>query len=208
MPYRCISFQANPERRQPPAAINRAEAIPGRIISSGRLERYKGHHRVIEALPIIQQSIPDATLHILGSGPYERQLRSLVATLKLEDSVTIEHVPPGDRERMANTLGRAAVVVMLSDYEAHPVAIMEALTLGIPTVGLNTAGISDLVEDGLVKGVPKNATPTVIANALEAELESRSMNSSPELPTWDIAASELACVYMDAVKAATKARHL
>jgi glycosyltransferase involved in cell wall biosynthesis len=44
-------------------------------VSCGRLERYKGHHRVIEALPLVQQTVPDATLHILGSGPYEKELR-------------------------------------------------------------------------------------------------------------------------------------
>ena len=53
------------------------------------------------------------------------------------------------------TLGRAAAVAALSEYEAHPVAVMEALTLGIPTVGLDTTGIGDLVEDGLVRGVPR-----------------------------------------------------
>jgi hypothetical protein len=35
-----------------------------------------------------------------------------------------------DRMGMATVLARAALVVLLSDYEAHPVAVMEALTLG------------------------------------------------------------------------------
>ena len=43
----------------------------------------------------------------------------------------------------------------LSEYEAHPVAVMEALALGVPAVGLDTAGIGDLVQDGLVRGVPR-----------------------------------------------------
>ena len=40
-----------------PTGAVRPKPIPGRIVSSGRLERYKGHQRVIEALPIVQQSI-------------------------------------------------------------------------------------------------------------------------------------------------------
>ena len=40
--------------------------VPGRIVSSGRLERYKGHHRVIEALPYVMREIPEAHLLILG----------------------------------------------------------------------------------------------------------------------------------------------
>src|SRR5262249_22161652 len=33
-------------------------AVPGRIVSSGRLELYKGHHRVIEALPHVVREVP------------------------------------------------------------------------------------------------------------------------------------------------------
>lgn len=187
-----------------------AEVIPGLIVSSGRLERYKGHQRIIKAMPIVQRSVPDATLHILGRGPYEGQLRSLVNTLGLEKSVTIEYIAPDDRGRMADSLGRAAVVAALSEYEAHPVAVMEALTLGIPTVGLVTAGIGDLVEDGLVRAVPKDASPAAIARTLVAALEGvaagegRRASGSPRLPTWDAAAANLADVYMEALGAAPR----
>ena len=87
-------------------------------MSCGRLERYKGHHRVIEALPLVQQKVPDATLHILGSGSYEKELRSLINALGLENSVTIEHIVPGDRQRMAESLSQAAVVTVLSDNDS------------------------------------------------------------------------------------------
>ena len=131
-----------------PTSHDATEVIPGRIVSCGRLERYKGHQRVIEALPIVQQSIPDATLHILGLGPYEGQLRSLINALGLEKSVTIEYIAPDDRERMAESLGRAAVVAALSEYEAHPIAVMEALTLGIPLSGWIPQGLAILWRTG------------------------------------------------------------
>lgn len=184
-------------------STKQADVIPGRIVSCGRLERYKGHQRVIEALPIVQQSIPGATLQILGSGPYESQLRSLINALGLDTSVTIEYIAPYDRERMAQALGRAAVVATLSEYEAHPVAIMEALTLGIPTIGLDTAGIGDLVEDGLVRGVPRDASTAMIAHILIATLEGRCVSGSARLPTWDSAAVDLSQIYMDVVGAAS-----
>lgn len=188
-------------------SANRAEVIPGRIVSCGRLERYKGHQRVIEALPIVQQAIPGATLSILGSGSYERQLRSLINTLELETSVMIEYISPYDRQRMAQELGRAAVVAALSEYEAHPVAIMEALTLGIPAVGLDAAGIGDLVEDGLVRGVPRDASPTMIARSLIAALGGQRESGSATLPTWEGAAVDLAHIYMDVAGAASTSPH-
>jgi glycosyltransferase involved in cell wall biosynthesis len=187
-----------------PSGAVPAEVIPGRIVSSGRLERYKGHQRVIEALPIVQRSIPHATLHILGSGPYESQLRSLIDSLGLEKSVTIECISPGDRQRMADSLSRAAVVAALSEYEAHPVAVIEALTLGIPSVGLDATGIGDLVEEGLVRGIPKDASPTTVARTLVAALQDRSSHGSARLPTWDTAAADLAHVYAEAVRTAPR----
>ncbi len=178
-------------------SAEQAEVVPGQIVSSGRLERYKGHQRAIEALPIVRRSIPHATLRILGSGRYEGYLRSLIHSLGLEERVTIEYIEPHDRARMAVALGGAAAIVALSEYEAHPVAVMEALTLGIPTVGLDTAGVADLVEAGLVKGVPRNASPTTIARALVAALERPRVGGSADLPTWDSAAFKLARLYRD-----------
>ena len=184
----------------PPGAAP-AEVIPGRIVSAGLLERYKGHHRVIEALPIVRQSVPDATLQILGSGPYEGRLRSLVSSLGLDACVTIDSIAPDDREGMARSLGAAAVVAALSEYEAHPVAVVEALTLGVPAVGLDTAGTGDLVQDGLVRGVPRDASPASIARILVAALQDRQAPGGAVLPTWDSAAAGLADVYLDAVRA-------
>ena len=54
------------------------EAPAGPLIASiGRLERYKGHHRLIAALPLILAAQPDARLWIAGTGPYEDALRAL-----------------------------------------------------------------------------------------------------------------------------------
>jgi glycosyltransferase involved in cell wall biosynthesis len=184
-----------------PADLTRPQPVPGRIISCGRLERYKGHQRVIEALPIVQQAVPAATLHILGAGPYEAKLRALVKALDLERSVTIEYVAPEDRRRMAESLRQAAVFAALSEYEAHPVAVMEALALGIPTIGLNSTGIGDLVEDGLVTGVPTDASPAAVAKILVSTLQSRGPRGAAELPTWDLAALDIAGIYRDAVGA-------
>lgn len=184
-----------------PRGDGAAGVVPGRIVSSGRLERYKGHQRVIEALPIVRQSVPDATLRILGSGPYEGQLRSLISTLGLGTCVTIESIAADDRETMARSLGEAAAVAALSEYEAHPVAVMEALALGVPAIGLDTAGIGDLVQDGLVRGVPRDSSPAAIAGALVAALQDGRTRGGAELPTWDTAAAGLADVYLEAVGA-------
>lgn len=176
--------------------------VPHTIVSSGRLEKYKGHHRAIEALPLVQESLPEARLTILGAGPYEAELHELAARLGVTDAVTIAHLPPAERSRMAEILASSSLLVALSTYEAHPVGVMEALALGLPVLGCDVAGIGDLVEDGLVRGIDVDADRVQIAAAIVEEL--RRTESAPhavpagfELPTWEGAADGLAQVYRE-----------
>jgi glycosyltransferase involved in cell wall biosynthesis len=175
-----------------------AKPIPGKIVSSGRLERYKGHHRVIAALPHVRAKFPAAHLEILGAGPYEAELRRFAAEAGVSDAVTIRAIAPGDRDGMAAALGSATVIAAFSDYEAHPVAVMEALTTGRPVVGYDIAGMSDLVEDGLVHGIRPGTAPADAATAL-IDAMSAPARTLGALPTWQTCAAEQAGVYRSVV---------
>jgi glycosyltransferase involved in cell wall biosynthesis len=183
-----------------PAVPTGVVPVPGRIVSSGRLERYKGHHLAIEALPAVRARIPEAELHILGAGPYEPELHALAERLGVRDAVTIRHVPPGDRTAMAVELASSSVMAALSSYEAHPVSVMEAVSAGLPVVGFDVAGVSDLVEDGLVAGVPMGSPAPVVADHLVAALQAARPGGprvGVELPTWETCAGQLAQLYRD-----------
>lgn len=180
----------------PPGAIT---AVPGRIVSSGRLERYKGHHRVIEALPYVMQHVPDAHLLVLGSGPYEANLRELARRLGVSDRLTIRHVPPADRETMSRVLAESSVVAALSDYEAHPVAVMEALSVRRPVVGYDIAGMGELVAQGWVRGVTPGASATSVAHSLVEAMSAPCPVEQAKLPTWDSCAAQLSQIYRASV---------
>jgi len=173
--------------------------VPGRIVSSGRLERFKGHHRVIEALPHVMREVPQAHLMILGSGPYEDNLYKLARHLGVSESVSIKHLAPADRQGMATTLAGSSVVAALSDYEAHPVAVMEALSLGRPVVGYDIAGIGELSAAGWVRGVPRGAPAAEVAQELVKAMSSPSLVDQAELPSWDACADQLARVYLSSL---------
>jgi len=98
---------------------------------------------VIEALPHVIREVPEAHLLILGRGPYEGDLYRLARQLGVSDLVTIKHIPPADREAMATALAEASVVAALSDYEANPVSVMEALYVERPVVGYDVAGVGE-----------------------------------------------------------------
>ena len=181
-------------------------AVPGRIVSVGRLEQYKGHHRVIEALPHVMREIPGAHLLILGSGPYEADLRELACRLGVSDQVSIGHIAPADRQGMATALAESSVFAALSDYEAHPVAVMEALCVGCPAVGYDTAGIGELVAAGWVRGVPRAAPAAAVARELVKAMSSPASVDPAQLPSWDSCADQLAHVYLSSLGAAAEVR--
>jgi glycosyltransferase involved in cell wall biosynthesis len=171
-------------------------AVLGRIVSSGRLERYKGHQRVIEALPYVMCEIPEAHLLILGRGPYEGNLHKLARQLGVSDRVSIMHVAPADREGMATMLATSSVVAALSDYEAHPVAVMEALSVARPVVGYDIAGVGELAAEGWVRAVPRGAPAAAVARELVKAMSSPSLVDHAQLPSWDSCADQLAHVYL------------
>lgn len=155
------------------------------IASVGRLERYKGHQRVLAALPHILRTRPDATLWIAGSGPYEQKLRQMADRLGVADRVTIEAVPAAAPEELAARLGAVDVVVLMSEFETHPLAVLEALALGRPVVVADTSGLRELAAQGYARSVALESDPAVVAAAVLAEAEQPTRSGSLVLPSWD-----------------------
>jgi glycosyltransferase involved in cell wall biosynthesis len=165
------------------------------IVSIGRLERYKGHHRAILAFSELAQRMPQARLRILGEGPYEKPLRQLVHALKLDERVTIKGIPPHDRQGMADVLGNAGLVVLLSEYEAHPVAVVEALALGCNVLVSDTSGLREIADKGLCRSIPLDASSCTVARAMANELLSLRKAPAVLLPDWNSCADQLLQVY-------------
>lgn len=165
------------------------------IVASGRLERYKGHQRLIAALPAVRTAYPDARLRIAGTGPYEPELRRLVAELHLEGVVEIGGIPASDRAGMASLLSSAALVTLLSDYEAHPIAVLEAVALGRPVLVTRTSGLAELADRGLAQAIPLDSTTAQIAAAIIEQLRAPIAPATVTLPTWDDCAAQLLDLY-------------
>jgi len=169
------------------------------IASVGRLERYKGHQRVIAALPAILRQEPAARLWIAGSGPYEGALRRLANELGVSDRVDIHAVPSTDRLAMATELSRVALVVLMSEYETQPAAVLEGLALGRPALVADTSGLSEIARRGLARAIPLNSSPDEVARAVVGQLRDPLLPTDLHLPTWDECAANLGALYQSVV---------
>ncbi len=172
------------------------------IVSVGRLERYKGHQRVIAALPGVLARQPEARLRIVGTGPYEPELRRLAVELGVAERVEIGAISSADREAMARLLASAGAVALLSDYESQGLGATEALALGCPLLVNDASALSDLTRYPLVRAVPPDAGPEAVAGAL-LELLALDRNADAgavALPTWEACTADLLALYRSIVR--------
>ncbi len=168
------------------------------ICSVGRLERYKGHHRLVAAMPALLEMAPDARLVIIGRGSYERQLRRLVTRHRVTRAVTFTSFDNEERAGLGAMIRSSDIVALMSEYEANPVALMEALALDRKIVVADTSGLTEFATDGLATAVQLDAPPRELAKVLV------SVAAAPEpkghrLPTWDQCVDELLRVYAETV---------
>jgi glycosyltransferase involved in cell wall biosynthesis len=167
---------------------------PPLILSVGRLENYKGHHRVIDALPALNRLRPGARVRLVGAGPYEHELRRLAERLGVTDLVEIASVPGDQRHEMARLLQNAGVVVLLSEYESQWLAIQEALALGRPLVVSRGTALEELKRHHNVRALDGDAGDEDVAAAI-VELLEAPLEAPPRLPTWDECVDALLQVY-------------
>jgi glycosyltransferase involved in cell wall biosynthesis len=100
----------------------------------------------------------------VGQGQLEDETRALHARLGLGDRVMLL----GRRDDAVRVLGACDIFTLASDNEGLPVAVMEALALGLPIVATAVGGVPGAVTDG-VEGIlvpPKQ--PGSLADALAA----------------------------------------
>lgn len=120
-----------------------------RLLCTGRAEREKGFHLAIKAVSRINEI--DLHLDIVGTGAHIGELRRLVGDLGLSDRVSI-HGRVDDEELSRLYSSADAYLLPTIRYEGLPLALLEAMAHGLPTVASRIGGNRDVItheHDGL-----------------------------------------------------------
>ena len=121
------------------------------IIHVGRQDENKNQAALIRCFAKLHEKHPDTKLLLLGDGVLHEKLLDQVATLGLQDAVTLTG-------NVANTEDYYAVsdlYVQCSHREAMPLSVLEAMAAGMPIVSTDVGGLSDVVQDNGIL-VPDN----------------------------------------------------
>jgi glycosyltransferase involved in cell wall biosynthesis/GT2 family glycosyltransferase len=165
------------------------------LATIGRLERYKGHHRVLAALPGVLERRPEARLLVVGTGPYESELRRQAEKLGVAARVEFTSVPPGDPAGMGAMLGRVGLVVLLSDFETHPLVALEAAAARRRLLVADNGGLGELAAEGFATAISVDEPPRAVAEAILRELDRPAPAKAPKLTSWDECAVSLLELY-------------
>ena len=128
----------------------------------GTLNVQKGMQYLIAAMPQIIKEFPKVCLEIVGDGPYRKNLEKLIRKMKLGSSVKLTGFIKDIEEEMA----KFDIYVQPSLSESFGLAIIEAMSLGLPVVATNTGGIPEVVTTGKSGILVESAKPAALAGAI------------------------------------------
>nr|WP_315164768.1 glycosyltransferase family 4 protein [uncultured Flavobacterium sp.] len=126
-----------------------AQQIPSKSFVFGavsRLRAEKGIDLLLQAFSRLVADNHEVHLHIVGTGPDEKELKTLVAQLNITDKVTFfgEAIWESAMQQMA----LMDVVVVPSRFEGFGLSAAEAMAMGKPVVASNVFGLKEVVSDG------------------------------------------------------------
>jgi glycosyltransferase involved in cell wall biosynthesis len=100
---------------------------------------------VVLAFAEVQKAFPDAQLDLVGGGPLEAEIRSLVRKMKLTG---VDFKGVAARSEIGRFYDEADIFINASRLDNMPVSVLEAFASGMPVVSTEPEGMSYLVEHG------------------------------------------------------------
>lgn len=117
-----------------------------KILYVGRLEYRKGTDVLLEAIPHVLKTYPEAHFELIGSDPnkeYESGFRSQ-STPEINACVTF--MGNADDHVTKNAYADCDIFVAPSRYESFGLIYIEAMSYGKPAIGCNVGGVSEIIE--------------------------------------------------------------
>jgi phosphatidylinositol alpha-1,6-mannosyltransferase len=140
------------------------------IVSVGRLVHRKGQDTLVEALPAILSSVPDAHLIFVGEGPYKDYLVKRASELKVMQAITFigriqyaqlpRYICVGDIFAMPSRSRLAGLEV-----EGLGIVYLEASACGLAVIGGKSGGAPDAVLEGETGFAVDGTSPQEVASA-------------------------------------------
>jgi glycosyltransferase involved in cell wall biosynthesis len=162
---------------------------PFRLIYCGRVvEEQKRISLVIRSMALACQRSPNIECLVIGDGPQRQEMQAFVESAGLVER--IQFLGRLDSSQLFSELEKSQAILLLSDYEGLPVALMEAMAMGVVPLARNIAsGIPELVRHEhsglLVDDEPAKVAGEIVRLASDPALWMRCSDNARQLVTAD-----------------------
>jgi len=166
------TFRPAPPARSLRAALGLDDAalLVGTV---GRLTAVKNHADLLSAFALIERSIPNASLVIVGDGPLRASLERQVVDLGLEGRVRFL----GAARDLASTYRELDLFVLSSMAEGTSMSLLEAMASGVCTLATAVGGTPDVLGSGGFGLLVPPRDPTALARAMHRLLRDPKLRS-------------------------------
>jgi colanic acid/amylovoran biosynthesis glycosyltransferase len=142
------------------------------ILAIGSLLPVKGHRYLVDAIAILRRRGHDQPVTFAGDGPLRAELQQHAQTCGVADLVTFLGQVPHETLLGSLQAGDYRALVLPSvdlgsgNHEGVPVAMLEAMAAGVPTIATETGGIPEALRDAgiLVPGANADALASAISD--------------------------------------------
>jgi glycosyltransferase involved in cell wall biosynthesis len=124
---------------------------PAAIGTVGRLQRWKRVELVLEAMPLVLESLPGTRLRIFGDAApnfdvdYPDELRARAASLGVSDAVDFA----GHVDDVRSALRSLDALVHTAEGEPFGLVLVEAMLESVPVIAPDSGGPREIVRDGV-----------------------------------------------------------
>ena len=121
---------------------NEGDLVVGTV---GNLTTKKNHALLLEAFADLRRSAPHVRLVVVGSGPLDDPLKAQAERLGIADATAFL----GSRDDVLELLPGFDVFALSSEHEGLPIALLEAMATGLPSVATEVGGIPEVLQHGV-----------------------------------------------------------
>ncbi len=128
-------------------------SAPPSFVSVGRFVDKKAPHLVVLAFARALEECREIVLTMVGDGPLLESTQQMAASLAVGDSIEFATALPqhavAHLMRGARAFVQHSIRTSLGDSEGTPVAVMEAMSTGLPVIATRHAGIGEVIDHGV-----------------------------------------------------------
>ncbi len=129
------------------------------------LRRQKDHITFLDGAALVLQRMPCVRFLLIGTGPYEQEVRDYVAARGLSGQVVFGGMRVGSALREA-VQSMSVSVLSSKGNEGLPNVVLEAMAVGKPVVATDVGGTREVVEDGVTGFLVPPRDPRALAEKI------------------------------------------